>query len=139
VSLDAPEPVVVAGDQSHLRQAISNLMTNAVRHTPPGTPIEVSARLANGSAVVSIRDHGAGLDDEALTHAFDRFWQADRSRVGTGAGLGLAIVSSIAAEHGGHATAGNAPGGGAVFTLDLPISSAAGADATVRSGSPGPN
>jgi len=137
VSLDAPEPVVVAGDQSHLRQAISNLMTNAVRHTPPGSPIEVSARLANGSAVVSIRDHGAGLDNEALTHAFDRFWQADRSRVGTGAGLGLAIVSSIAAEHGGHATAGNAPGGGAVFTLELPIAPAPALTPTARSRSPG--
>jgi two-component system OmpR family sensor kinase len=121
VTLDAREPVVIAGDQSHLRQAISNLMTNAVRHTPAGTPIEVSARLSNGSAIVSVRDHGTGLDDEALTHAFDRFWQADRSRVGTGAGLGLAIVSSIATEHGGQATAANAPGGGAVFTLQLPV------------------
>jgi two-component system OmpR family sensor kinase len=139
VTLDAPEPVVVAGDQGHLRQAVSNLMTNAVRHTPAGTPIEVSARLSNGSAVVSIRDHGAGLDDEALTHAFDRFWQADRSRVGIGAGLGLAIVASIAAEHGGQATAGNAPGGGAVFTLELPINSAADGDAADGSGSPGRN
>ena len=70
---------------------------------------------------MSVRDHGPGLDDEALTHAFDRFWQADRARVGTGAGLGLAIVSSIAAEHGGQATAANAPDGGAVFTLELAL------------------
>jgi two-component system OmpR family sensor kinase len=121
VTLDAPEPVVIAGDESHLRQAIANLVTNAVRHTPPATPIEVAARLDNGVAAVSVRDHGAGLDDDAIAHVFDRFWQADRARVGTGAGLGLAIVSSIAAEHGGTATAANAPGGGAIFTLRLPL------------------
>jgi two-component system OmpR family sensor kinase len=121
VTLDAPEPVVVAGDQGHLRQAIANLVSNAVRHTPPGTAIDVGAALVDGSAVVSVRDHGPGLDDDGLAHVFDRFWQADRARVGTGAGLGLAIVASIAGEHGGSATAANAPGGGAVFTLRLPL------------------
>ena len=120
VTLDAPGPVVIEGDQHHLRQAIANLVTNAVRHTPAGTPMEVSARMANGSATVAVRDHGEGLDDEALAHVFDRFWQADRARVGKGAGLGLAIVAGIAAEHGGDATVSNAPGGGALFTLRLP-------------------
>ncbi|MHB8465366.1 MAG: sensor histidine kinase [Acidimicrobiales bacterium] len=121
ITLDAPEPVVVAGDQDHLRQAIANLVTNAVRHTPTGTPIEVSARLVGGGASVSVRDHGAGLDDMAMAHVFDRFWRADNARVGAGAGLGLAIVSSIASEHGGSASATNAPGGGALFTLRLPV------------------
>src|SRR5581483_5955228 len=108
-----------------LRQAIANLVTNAVRHTPPGTPIEVSAGLVDGAARVAVRDHGAGLDDDALAHVFDRFWQADSARAGAGAGLGLAIVAGSAAEHGGGVTAGNAPGGGAVFTLELPPSSTA--------------
>jgi two-component system OmpR family sensor kinase len=121
VALDAPEPVVILGDQDHLRQAIANLVTNALRHTPAGSPIEVSASVANGSATVTVRDQGGGLDDDALAHVFDRFWQADRARVGKGAGLGLAIVAGIAAEHGGQATAANAPGGGAVFTLRLPV------------------
>ena len=121
VALDAPEPVVVLGVSDHLRQAIANLVTNALRHTPAGTPIEVSARVAGGAATVAVRDHGGGLDDEALAHAFDRFWQADQARVGRGAGLGLAIVAGIAAEHGGTATAENAPGGGARFTLRLPL------------------
>jgi two-component system OmpR family sensor kinase len=125
VILDAPEPVVVAGDQGHLRQAIANLVTNAVHHTPAATPIEVRAALVNGFAEVSVRDHGQGLDDEGLAHAFDRFWRADRARVGTGAGLGLAIVASIAGEHGGSAVAANAPGGGAVFTIGLPLSGTA--------------
>jgi two-component system OmpR family sensor kinase len=121
VSLDAPEPVVIAGDQSHLRQALANLVTNALRHTPAGTPIEVSARLVEGAAVVSVRDHGPGFEAEALAHVFDRFWQADKARVGVGAGLGLAIVAGIAAEHGGTASAANADGGGAIFMLRLPL------------------
>ncbi len=122
VTLDAPEPVVVAGDQALLRQAIANLVTNAVHHTPTGTPIEVSAKLIDGWAVVAVRDHGPGLDEDGLAHVFDRFWRADRARVGSGVGLGLAIVSGIASEHGGTATAANTAGGGAIFTLRLPLS-----------------
>jgi two-component system OmpR family sensor kinase len=121
VTLDAPEPVVVAGDSDHLRQALANLVTNALKHTPAGTPIEVAARQTDGTAHVVVRDHGPGLQGDALAHAFDRFWQADHARVGPGAGLGLSIVAAIAQEHGGSVTAANAPGGGAVFTLDLPV------------------
>ncbi len=121
VTLDAPAPVVVRGDQDHLRQAISNLVTNAVKHTPVGTPIEVCARIDAGFALVEVRDHGPGLDDEARAHVFDRFWQADDARVGHGAGLGLAIVAGIAAEHGGAAEVTDAPDGGAVFTIRLPL------------------
>jgi len=85
----------------------------------------LSAHLEDGGAVVSVRDHGAGLDPDALAHVFDRFWQADAARAGTGAGLGLSIVASIAAEHGGSIDAANAEGGGAVFTLRLPLAPAA--------------
>jgi two-component system OmpR family sensor kinase len=120
VTLVAPDPVVVAGDEAHLRQAVANLVTNAIRHTPAGSPIEVTARVEAGEALLVVRDHGPGLDAGALQHAFDRFWQADEARVGSGAGLGLAIVAAVAAEHGGAAEAANAPGGGARFTLRLP-------------------
>jgi two-component system, OmpR family, sensor kinase len=122
ISLVAPDPVVVMGDRDHLRQAIGNLVTNAVRHTPAGTPVEVTAVLENGAGVVRVRDHGPGLDDDAVVHVFDRFWQADDARVGRGTGLGLAIVAGIAAEHGGRAEAANAPDGGALFTLTVPLS-----------------
>jgi two-component system, OmpR family, sensor kinase len=124
VTLDAPEPVVVQGDQHHLQQALANLAVNAVRHTPAGTPIEVSARQQGDQAVVSIRDHGPGLAAEDQAHVFDRFWQADTARVGAGVGLGLAIVAGIAAEHGGRAEVADAPGGGACFSLRLPASPA---------------
>ncbi|HVN51550.1 MAG TPA: HAMP domain-containing sensor histidine kinase [Acidimicrobiales bacterium] len=121
VTLDAPEPVIVRGDEAHLRQAIANLVSNALAHTPAGTPIEVSARRGLEGAEVRVRDHGPGLDPDAVEHVFDRFWQADSARAGSGSGLGLSIVAGIAGEHGGAAIAANAPGGGAEFTLRLPL------------------
>ena len=121
VTLLADQPVVVMGDQSHLRQALANLVNNALRHTPEGTAVEVGADLVDGLARLTVRDHGPGLSEEGLGHAFDRFWQEDRSRTGSGAGLGLSIVTAIAQEHGGRAWAANAEGGGAVFTIELPL------------------
>lgn len=120
VQLEAPAPVRVIGDPGHLRQAIGNLVANAVRHTTPGTAVEVSTAVANGRARLSVRDHGTGLDEEALARVFDRFWQADPARAGTGTGLGLSIVEAVVSEHGGTVTAGNALGGGAVFTITIP-------------------
>ncbi len=122
VTLDAPEPAVVVGDGDLLHQAVANLVTNALRHTPGGTPIELVVRRDGGTATLEVRDHGPGLDEEALAHVFDRFWQADRARVGAGSGLGLSIVAGIAAEHGGVATAADRheDGGGASFVLRLP-------------------
>jgi two-component system OmpR family sensor kinase len=121
VTLDAPEPVVVRGVEAHLRQALANLVSNALSHTPAGTALEVQARRTADGAEVTVRDHGPGLDPATLDHVFDRFWQADTARAGSGSGLGLSIVAGIAAEHGGTATATNAPGGGAAFTLRLPL------------------
>jgi two-component system, OmpR family, sensor kinase len=121
IALDAHDSVVIRGDRDHLRQALANLVTNAIRHTPNGSPIELCARLEDRTAVVSVRDHGDGLDATTLEHAFDRFWQADSARVGNGSGLGLAIVQGIAHEHRGTVTAQNAPDGGALFTLRLPL------------------
>ncbi|MCU1498436.1 MAG: integral rane sensor signal transduction histidine kinase [Acidimicrobiales bacterium] len=122
VTLQAHTPVVIDGHVDHLRQAIANLVTNAISHTPAATAIDVTTAVHDGTtATVTIRDHGPGLPDEALAHAFDRFWQADPSRVGAGNGLGLAIVAGIAEEHHGSATAANHPDGGASFTITLPL------------------
>jgi two-component system OmpR family sensor kinase len=119
--LSAPQPVVVLGDEAHLRQALANLLSNALTHTPAGSPISVAAQLEAGAAVVQVRDHGPGLDADALAHVFDRFWQKDPARAGAGAGLGLAIVAAVAEEHSGSVTAANAQGGGTVFTIRLPL------------------
>ena len=120
VTLDASGPIIVFGDEDHLRQAIANLVSNALTHTLAGTPIEVSAARTNGHATVVVRDHGEGLEADALHHVFDRFWRADRARVGSGSGLGLSIVAAIAQEHGGDVSVVNAEGGGARFELTLP-------------------
>lgn len=120
VTLDAPAPVPVEGDPRHLRQAIGNLVTNALAHTPAGTPVTVAAHLDDGVAWVEVRDAGPGLGEEGRERAFDRFWQADPARSGAGSGLGLAIVRAVALGHGGEVAAGDAPEGGAVFTLRLP-------------------
>ncbi|MGD0808311.1 MAG: HAMP domain-containing sensor histidine kinase [Acidimicrobiales bacterium] len=121
ITLSAPQPVVVLGDEAHLRQALANLLSNALTHTPAGSPISVAAQLEAGAAVVQVRDHGPGLDADALAHVFDRFWQKDPARAGAGAGLGLAIVAAVAEEHSGSVTAANAQGGGTVFTIRLPL------------------
>jgi two-component system OmpR family sensor kinase len=121
VALGAPEPVVVAGNRDHLRQAIANLVTNAVKHTTAGTAIELAAYRRGDTAVLTVRDHGTGLPDGSLEQVFERFWQADAARTGSGVGLGLSIVASIAREHGGTVRAENANGGGALFTIELPI------------------
>jgi two-component system OmpR family sensor kinase len=140
ISLDVGEDVVVDGELSHLRRAVANLMTNAVRHTPPGSPIEVKVDRSDGVARVVVRDHGPGMSEAGLTHAFDRFWQADASRATGGSGLGLAIVAGVAAEHGGRATVDNDPEGGAVLTLRLPLPSPANPSAGpgAAAGSPAP-
>ena len=121
LSLHAPAPVVVDAVPGHVRQAVTNLIVNAVHHTPPGTAIEVAVTDRGGRARLVVRDHGPGLDDAALDHAFERFWQANASRAGAGTGLGLSIVHAIASEHGGSVSVVNHPDGGAEFTLDLPL------------------
>jgi two-component system OmpR family sensor kinase len=121
VSLDTPGPVVVRGNVDHLRQAVTNLVSNAVKHTPAATAIDLRVETGWDQARLTVRDHGPGLSNDALAHVFERFWRADESRTGTGAGLGLSIVESIAREHGGSASAANAPGGGAEFTITLPV------------------
>lgn len=130
ITLDAPTSGAVTGDPQLLRQAVGNLVTNALRHTPAGTPVEVAVHRADHEVTLQVRDHGPGLRSDALTHAFDRFWQADPARSGQGSGLGLSIVQAIAAEHGGTITATNAEDGGAVFTLTLPSEAATHAGST---------
>ncbi len=121
VSLDAPTPVVVEGDESRLRQAVTNLVANALRHTPAGTALEVATAVEGDVGVLRVTDHGPGLPAGAAAQVFDRFWQADAARTGEGAGLGLSIVAAVAEAHGGRAVAGDAPHGGATFTITIPL------------------
>jgi two-component system, OmpR family, sensor kinase len=112
----------VLGDAHQLRQVLANLMRNALVHTPPGTDIEVAVADADGHVTLQVRDHGPGLPPAEADSLFERFWRAEggRERGRAGAGLGLAIVAAIVDAHGGRVAAANAPGGGAVFTVELP-------------------
>jgi len=116
-------PVVLDGDPSQLRQVLANLMRNALVHTPAGTAIEVSVTRRDGDASLVVRDHGEGLPPGDTNELFDRFWRTSpgRGRGRAGAGLGLAIVARIVAAHGGRAEAADAEGGGARFTVTLPL------------------
>jgi two-component system sensor histidine kinase MprB len=111
----ALSPTLVKADPVLLERAVSNLLENAVKYSPPGAPIEVSVR---GGEVI-VQDHGPGIADEDLPRVFDRFYRAAAARSKPGAGLGLAIVREAAEAHGGTATA-ESTSSGARFKLALP-------------------
>jgi two-component system OmpR family sensor kinase len=117
------EAVIVSGDDARLRQVVANLLTNIRVHTSPETPAHVRLGAAAGHAELVISDEGPGLSDVDATHAFDRFYRSEESRARNsgGTGLGLAIVRSIIEAHGGTISLASAPGGGATFTILLPI------------------
>jgi two-component system, OmpR family, sensor histidine kinase MprB len=114
-------PTTVNGVPERLGRAVNNLLDNAARHSPPSGLVEVEV----GSEGVRVRDHGAGIDQADLPYVFDRFYRGAGARGRQGSGLGLAIVRQVAQQHGGEVSAGNAPDGGAVFTLRLPTLPAA--------------
>lgn len=106
-------------DRDRVLQALSNLIGNALKFTPSGGTIRVTAEPAGDGVAFSVEDDGPGIPEEAQAHLFDRFWQAERHGR-TGAGLGLAIVRGIAEAHGGRVEVSSREGQGARFTLVLP-------------------
>jgi two-component system OmpR family sensor kinase len=125
ISLTPTGPVAIEGDGDALRRVFANLLRNAIVHTPDGTPIEISLEATEAQATVTVRDHGPGLPSGDPNAVFERFWRdsASRGRDDGGAGLGLAIVAAIVNAHGGTVEAANAPTGGALFTVRLPLRS----------------
>ncbi|MDQ1289458.1 MAG: two-component system, OmpR family, sensor kinase [Actinomycetota bacterium] len=125
VNDNGPVPSVVIGDEDRLRQVVANLVANAVRHTPAGTPIEVGVGTNDaGDSVLEIRDHGPGLTDDQAQRVFERFYRVDSSRrrdTGGGSGLGLSIVAAVVASHTGQVEVVPTPGGGATFRVTLPV------------------
>jgi two-component system OmpR family sensor kinase len=119
---EVEEAVVVRGDEDRLRQVVGNLFANVRVHTPVSASVDVSLAARDGIAELSVADHGPGVDPDHVDHIFDRFYRADtaRSRDRGGAGLGLAIATSVAGAHGGRISHFPTPGGGATFTLTLP-------------------
>ena len=129
--VDAPDGLRALIDPDRIRQAVDNLVDNALRFAPAGTQIVVSATTVGSDLVIEVSDSGPGFPPEFLPHAFERFRRPDsgRARSQGGAGLGLAIVQAIALAHGGRALARNPVEGGAVVRLELPLSHPVGASA----------
>ncbi len=118
----APGGAVIVGDAPLIRQLVANLVDNAIKFTEQGEVV-ASVDRTGTFARVSVRDTGVGIEPEVAERLFDRFFRADASHSRTieGTGLGLAIVRSIARVHGGTVRAGARPGGGSIFTVELPL------------------
>lgn len=117
-------PAIVVGDPDRIRQVLAALVDNAIRHIPTGGEVRVRTATMDGWVRVEVEDDGPGLGD-AADRVFDRFYRADapQDRTGGHAGLGLAIVRALVEAQGGRVSAGNRPGGGAVFRVELPAAS----------------
>lgn len=118
-----PGPVLVEGDQDHLERVISNLIDNAVRHTPETKPITVTLSESKGGAVITVEDKGEGIAPEHLPHLFERFYRVDpaRARADGGVGLGLAICKSLIEAHGGSIAVASEAGQGTTVKVTLPV------------------
>ncbi len=126
---EAGLPVVV-GDDARLHQVVTNLVGNAVSHTPAGTRVDVVVRRSGDEVVVEVRDDGPGMPPDVAARVFERFYRADASRTrgatpSTGSGLGLSIVAAIVAAHGGSVSVDSRPGSGSSFMLRLPAAARA--------------
>ena len=122
ITPDAPSGLLLHGDATLLITALSNLLTNAVSYSPPGSPVSISRRLDAGYIEIAVTDRGLGIEPQHQHRVFERFFRIDqaRSRTTGGTGLGLAIVKHVAANHGGDVQLWSKPGTGSTFTLRIP-------------------
>ncbi|MFD5029449.1 sensor histidine kinase [Streptomyces sp. NPDC058405] len=131
-------PAPLDADPVRLRQAVSNLVSNAVRHTPPGGRVTLRSYVTDSGdeVAVEVSDTGSGIPADDIPHVFDRFWRAEKSRNRStgGSGLGLAIVLKLAEAHGGTASVVSTEGEGSAFTLWLPAAPGGGAEREAGSG-----
>lgn len=116
------EPPVVLGDESRIRQVFGNVVANVLRHTPAGTPYEVTVGVRADAVVAEVADHGNGLQPEVAARVFERFYRSDygRARTQGGTGLGLSIAVGLMDAHGGTISHSDTPGGGSTFTMAFP-------------------
>ncbi|WP_420643210.1 sensor histidine kinase [Candidatus Leptofilum sp.] len=122
-----PPNTHIQGDAGRLDQVLSNLVVNALRHTPEDGRIILTAKLVDGSVQIQVTDTGEGITEEDLPFVFERFWRGDRARThsgGVGGGLGLAIAKQIIAAHNGKITVSSIPHQATTFTLSFPVETA---------------
>jgi signal transduction histidine kinase len=120
VALQAGEEVTVGGAPERLRQALANLLDNAIKYSPAGGKVEIAVSSEPDTAVITIRDNGPGIAAADLPRIWDRLYRADPSRSERGLGLGLSLVKAYVVAHGGTVEARSEPGQGSVFTVRLP-------------------
>jgi len=124
LTLTVPEQTItVWGNIDRLKQVLTNLLDNAIKHSEAGGAVRVVLGMKNNDTFISVKNSGPGIPREELENIWERFYKVDksRSRRGTGTGLGLSIVKKIVEMHGGKVTAESEPGHGAVFTVYLPL------------------
>ena len=124
LALDLPEETLppLWGDAGRLRQLLLVFISNACAYAPSGSDVTLRARAEKGWVLLSVEDHGPGVPDAEKAHVFERFYRADKSRTGKEHyGLGLSVAQELAALHGGDILLTDTPGGGATFTLRLPV------------------
>jgi two-component system sensor histidine kinase BaeS len=120
LNLNTARAVVIA-DEARLTQVATNLLTNAVKYTPPGGQVTVTTCADAEAARLTVTDTGPGIPAADLPHVFERFWRGTGTKARSGAGIGLAVVAELAAAHGGSVSAASPPGSGAIFTVTLPV------------------
>jgi K+-sensing histidine kinase KdpD len=125
LTVDLPQDALVPMDDVLMENVLVNLLENAARHTPDGTPIEIRGRVGVDRAVLEVLDRGPGFPAGADERVFEKFWQAGSLARPNGVGLGLTICRGIVHAHGGTITAHAREGGGASFRIELPIETAA--------------
>jgi signal transduction histidine kinase len=132
LALAPGKPVMTLADGIRLRQAVANLVDNAVKYTPRGGRVSVETEVdpVTHEAVLRVRDNGRGIPGEALPRIWDRLYRVDPSRAERGLGLGLSLVKAIALAHGGRVAVESTPGQGSTFVLALPLASTTPAAAT---------
>lgn len=120
LSLDLRGETPVSADTTRLRQAVANLLDNAVKYTPPGGAVTVTAERRGETVVLTVSDTGPGIPEAEQPRVWERLYRGDQSRSQSGLGLGLSLVRAIVEAHGGTVGMHNGPGGGAVFEVALP-------------------
>lgn len=118
--IETPQPTPVLADPVRLRQAIANLVDNAIKYNPDGGQVRLRTFRDGPDAVVEVRDTGPGVPPDEQSRIWERLYRGDQSRSQSGLGLGLSLVRAIVEAHGGQATVRNAPDGGAIFEIRLP-------------------
>ncbi|HVO31965.1 MAG TPA: DUF4118 domain-containing protein [bacterium] len=124
VLTDLPAAALVPLDDVLMENVLANVLENATRHTPAGSPIEIRAHVSEAEAVIEISDRGPGLPVGSEEKIFEKFWQTPDGRRHGGVGLGLPISRGIVEAHGGEMTASNRAGGGTTFRIVLPVGAA---------------